>query len=107
MALDISTVIKDQYTENMGDGLLFMGTIKVSILFYFSGVICPLFSHLFSDLGLVSGRKEVQVRQQGAGLHHLLVPGLRPLLAKGDVVPQRAVLDPGLLRNVGHKPLQQ
>lgn len=93
-----------------GGGLLFMGTMKVSILFYsilFPGNRFFSFSHLFSDLGLVSGRKEVQVGQKGAGLHHPLVPGLWPLLAEGDVVSQRAVLDPGLLRNVGHKPLQR
>lgn len=70
-------------------------------------MIFSSFSHLFSNLGLISSRKEVQVGQEGAGLHHLLVPGLCPLLAKRDVVSQRAVLDPGLLRNIGHQPLRQ
>lgn len=62
--------------------------------------------HLLADLSGVSCRQDVEVGQQSAGLQHMLVPALLVLSTEQDVVLQRSVLNPGLLRDVSHRSLQ-
>lgn len=64
-----------------------------------------LFSHLLANLSHVSTGQHLQVGGQGAGLQDAAVLLLVVGLPKQDVVTQRGVLDPGLLRDVGHRAL--
>lgn len=61
-----------------------------------------LFSHLLPNLCGVSSRQDLQVRQQSTGVQHPLVPGLLLLTTKHNIVLDRGILDPGLLRYIGH-----
>lgn len=63
------------------------------------------YSHLLSYFCSISSRKNVQIRQQSTGLQHTMVPRLHLLSPKCDVVLDCGVLDPGLLRHVGHRTL--
>lgn len=66
-----------------------------------------VFSHLLADLSHVSTGQHLQVGGQGAGLQDAAVLLLVVGLPKQDVVTQRGVLDPGLLRDVGHRALER
>lgn len=58
--------------------------------------------NLLPDLSGITSGQNLQVREQGAGLQHTLVPALLLLSAKHDVVLQGGILDPGLLGHVGN-----
>lgn len=63
--------------------------------------------YLFSNFCFVSWRKNLYIRQQGTSLNHTFVPALTQLPPKDNVIFQSGILDPGLLRNVGHRALQE
>ncbi len=58
--------------------------------------------HLLSNLGGISGRQDFKVVFQGARLNH----GVEPISVKGlperDVFSDGQILNPRLLRDVGH-----
>lgn len=62
--------------------------------------------HLLADLSHVSARQHLQVGGQSAGLQDAAVLLLIVGLPKQDVVAQRGVLNPGLLRDVRHRALE-
>lgn len=66
-----------------------------------------VFKYLFSYFCFVSWRKNLYIRQQGTSLNHTLVPSLTHLPSKDNVIFQSCILDPGLLRNVGYRTLQE
>ena len=57
---------------------------------------------MLTNLSLVASWEDVQIRQQGTCLQGLLIALLVEGQAHEDVVPQAAVLDPGLLGCVAH-----
>lgn len=62
--------------------------------------------YLLSYLCHVSSRQHLQVRGQSTGLQHAAVLLLVVGIPKQDVVPQRGVLYPGLLRYVSNGSLR-
>lgn len=64
-------------------------------------------AHLLPDLSLVAGRKHAQVGSQGAGVHNLGVEVGVLAAPEEDVLLQRRVLNPRLLRHVGHGALER
>lgn len=64
---------------------------------------CP--KYLLSNLSQISPRQHFQVGEEGTGLQNLLVFLFIQLWPKKDVVLYGAVLDPGLLRDIGHSAL--
>lgn len=75
----------------------FLG-VKVNIDFYVFNLAA---SHFLPDLCEFSTSQQLQVGGQGAGFYHLPEPLLLQGGAKEDVVPERRILDPGLLWHKG------
>jgi hypothetical protein len=63
-------------------------------------------SYLLSNLDHVSSREDIQVRSQGTTLEGLAVSHVVRLLPKENIIFQRGILDPGLLRDIRHTTLK-
>ena len=79
--------------------LLFSFTISSP----FKAPWCP--KYLLSNLSQVSPRQHFQVGEEGTGLQNLLVFLFIQLRPKKDVVLYGAILDPGLLWDIGYSAL--
>ena len=62
--------------------------------------------YLFTDFNAVSTGQYLEVGLHGARLHNGVVLGLVEPLAEQNVVPERHVLDPGLLWDVSDRTLR-
>lgn len=76
---------------------------SLSSLHYFSPFkVCWCLQYLLSNLSLVSSRQHFQVLEECTGLQNLLVSLFIQFWSKEDVVLYGAILDPGLLWDVGY-----
>ena len=68
----------------------------------------PYWSHtdLLTDLCPVPAGQDFQIWEKGTGFYHSLIIPFLQLTSKKDVFPERMILNPGLLGDVGHWALE-